>query len=155
MRKTKNELMDEIHEIRLLMEYLDSSSNPIDEDNTVSTQGLKAGANDVKKDMSGGLANQYEKTAVDALLGMVKKLQAKGSQLTPKIKKYLQLLNAEFEGASNMGMVKEINESARKDINKVYLIEGLVKKISKENNLTEQEVGIMIAEIAINMGRKN
>jgi hypothetical protein len=89
----EEELLNELHEMKSLMEYM--NSEVIKENATA--QSLKQTSQELKKGMTGGLANQYEKNAVDALQGIIAKIQGKGSQLSPRIKKLIKLLNAEFE----------------------------------------------------------
>ena len=109
--------------MRNLINYMDGEK--INEYDAATAQDLKNDALAIKNDMT-GLSNQFEKNAVDALQGMVKALQDKGNQLTPKIKMLMQKLAIEFEkkmtdasgggdgSFGGAGMVKEVNRKTKK-----------------------------------------
>jgi hypothetical protein len=124
--KKEEDLLNEIHEMRNLMEYMDS--NVITE-NTVSTGDIKKTARTQAKDTNvSGLENAREKEVVNALQQLVDKFKEEGNQYNQKVKLYVEKL----WGAVNSG--NEMNESLitenlTDEIISKYNIDALVDKI--------------------------
>lgn len=126
MRNKEEDLLNEIHEMRSLMEYMDSD---VITENTVSTGDIKKTARMQAKDTNvSGLENAREKEVVDALQQLIGKFKEGGNQYNQKVKIYVEKLWAAVNagGEVNEGL---ITEDLTDEMISKYNIDALVDKI--------------------------
>jgi hypothetical protein len=144
MNKREEDLLNEIHEMKNLMEYMDS--NVISE--AASTADIRKTAKTQAKDTDvSGIENVREKEVITALQQLIDKFKAEGNQYSQKVKVYVEKLWGAVNGAG------EVNEEVREEgvaqeIEQEYNIEALINKIAKEKSQNPSTVAIMLSKIA-------
>jgi hypothetical protein len=125
MRNKEEDLLNEIHEMRNLMEYMDSN---IITENTVSTGDIKKTFKTQSRDNLGGLENAREKEVVDALQQLIEKFKKEGNQYNQNVKIFIEKLWNAVNGA---GEVNEglITKDLTDEMISKYNIDALVNKI--------------------------
>ena len=146
MRNKEEDLLNEIHEMRNLMEYMDSEVLSENVSNAEIRQNAKAQAKDTD---TSGIENVREKEMIAALQDMINKIKGEGNQYGPKVKKYTELL---YQALSEKGGVNEEEMNENKitdDVISKYNIEALVDKIlaNEKGRIDRSLIPMLFADI--------
>ena len=151
--KKEEDLLNEIHEMRSLMEYMES--NVITE-GTASTGNIKKAARAQAKDTdTSGLENVREKEVVMALQQLIDKFKGEGNQYSQKVKTYVEKLWNAVNGTPEMNEEEIMKENdLASAIEAEYSIEALINKIATEKKQHPTMAAIILSKIADRISNK-
>lgn len=126
MRNKEEDLLNEIHEMKNLMEYM--NGEVITE--AVSNQELRQNAKQQARDTdTSGIENVREKEVIAALQQLIDKIKGDGNQYSPMVKKYTEKLWDAVNDGGNEVNEQIIEEDLTDEVISKYNIEALVDKI--------------------------
>jgi hypothetical protein len=131
--KEEEKLLNEIHEMKMLMEYMD--------ENTASTSAIKQTARTQAKNTDfSGIENVREKEVIVALQQLIDKFKGEGNQYSQKVKMLIEKLWAAVntEGAVNEEVIEEDLKRVVDELNFEEMMVQMAKKLNIDLSLVPE-----------------